>query len=86
MKLSFTELCDSKSGLHAFDIVIIHQSLCPLFFIKFLFFHQMKGLQKLQKMFISSQKLFTFLRYSNFCNFFTSFPHFPEPKGQMEVE
>ena len=45
----------------------------PLFFIKFLFFHQMIGLQKLWKMFfISSKKLFLFLRYSNFCNFFSS--------------
>ena len=34
-------------------------SLCPLFFIKFLFFHQMIALQKLWTMFlISSKKLF----------------------------
>ena len=37
-------------------------------FIKFLFFHQMVALQKLWKMlFISSKKLFSFLRYSIFC-------------------
>ena len=28
-------------------ILAITESLCPLFFIKFLFFHQMIGLQKL---------------------------------------
>ena len=39
-------------------------SLCLLFFI----FHQMIALQKLWKMlFISSKKLFSFLKYSNFC-------------------
>ena len=31
--------------------------LCPLFFIKFLFFHQMIGLQKLWKMFLISSKI-----------------------------
>ena len=37
-------------------------------FIKFSFFHQMIALQKLWKMlFISSKKLFSFPRYSNFC-------------------
>ena len=40
------------------------------FFIKFLFFHQMIALQKRWKMFfISSKKLFSFTRYSDFCNF-----------------
>ena len=39
--------------------------LCPLFFIKFLFFHQMIGLQKLSKMFlISSKNLFSFVTFS----------------------
>ena len=33
----------------------------------------------LQK-FISSKKLFLFSRYSIFCNFFPSFPHFPGSK------
>ena len=61
--------------------------LCPLFFIKFLFFHQMIALDKLWKMFfISSKKLISFSRYSNFCIFFPSFPHFLDSKGQMEVE
>ena len=36
--------------------------------------------------FISSKKLFSFLRYSDFCDFFPSFPHFPDSKGQMEEE
>ena len=47
------------------------ESLCPLFFIKFLFFQRMRALQKLWKMFfISSKKL---SRYSIFCNFFLHF-------------
>ena len=36
--------------------------------------------------FISSKKFFLFLRYSIFCNLFTSFPHYIDSKGQMEVE
>ena len=28
-----------------------------------------------------SKKLFSFSRYSNFCNFFPSFEHFPDTKG-----
>ena len=56
-----------------------------IFLIKFLFFHQMIALQKLWKMFfISSKKLFLFSRYSSFCIFSSSFPHFPDSKGQME--
>ena len=52
---------------------------CIRYFLTiFLFFHQMIALQKLWKMFfLSSKKLFLFLRYSNFCNFFTSFCQFP---------
>ena len=36
--------------------------------------------------FISSKKLFSFSRYSNFCDFFPTFPQFSDSKGQMEVE
>ena len=42
---------------------------------------------KTTKMILNSpKKLFSFLRYSNFCNFSSSFPHFPHLKGEMEVE
>ena len=48
---------------------IFKRSLCPLFFIKLSFFHQMIAIQKLWKMFvISSKKLFFFWRYLHFCN------------------
>ena len=59
-------------------------SLCLLFFIKFLFFHQMMALEKLQMFFISSKKFFSFLRYSNFCNFFPSFPSFQIQNGKQK--
>ena len=56
-------------------------SWCPLFFIKFLFFHQMIARQKLWKVFfISSKRLFSFSRYPNFCIFSPSFPHFSRYK------
>ena len=62
-----------------FKMTLKTESLCQLFFIKFLFFREMIGLQKLWKMFfISLKKLFSFSRYSNFCVFFPSFPHFPD--------
>ena len=52
--------------------------MCLLFFIKFLFFHQM--------FFISLKQLPSFLGYSNFCIFYSSFPHFPNSKELMKVE
>ena len=43
--------------------------LVSAIFTKFFIFHQMIALQKLWKMlFTSSKKLFSFSRYSNFCN------------------
>ena len=60
--------------------------MCPLFFIKLVFFHQMIAPPELWKVFfISLKKLFSFSKYSNFCNLFPV-PHFPDKKGQMEVE
>ena len=32
------------------------------------------------------KRLFSLSKYSIFCNFFPSFPNFPDSKGQMEVE
>ena len=54
----------------------------PYFLSNFLFFHQMIALQKLwQVFFISSKKLFSFSKYSNFYNFFSSSRFFPDTKG-----
>ena len=53
----------------------------------FYFFHQMVARQNLRKLlFISSKKLFSLSRYSNFCNFPPFFQHFPDSKGQMKVK
>ena len=53
----------------------------------FLFFHQMIALEKLWKIVvISSKKLFSFSRYSIFCNFFLSIPHFPDSRRQIILE
>ena len=40
----------------------------------------------MKNVFYFIKKLFSFSRYSSFCNFVPSFPHFPDSKGQMEVE
>ena len=50
------------------------------------FLDSVKELDQSCDLFISSKKLFSFSRYSNFCNFLSSFPLFPDSKGQMEVE
>ena len=36
--------------------------------------------------FILFKKLFSFLKYSVFCNFAPPFLHFPDSKGQIEIE
>ena len=43
-------------------------------------------LKTVKNVFFSSKKLFLFLRYSDFWDFLPSFPHFPDSKGQIEVE
>ena len=50
------------------------------------FFYLSDSPSKTMKNVISSKKLSSFWRYSNFCNFLPSFPHYPDSKGQMEVE
>ena len=40
---------------------------------------------KAEKCFLFNLKNFSFSRYSNFCDFFLSFPHFADSKGQLEV-
>ena len=37
-------------------------------------------------MFILSKNFVSFSRYSNFCDFFPSYPHFADSKGQGELE
>ena len=76
-----------KKPENCLGICMYSKNLCPLFFIKFLFFHQMIALKNLWKMFfISSKELFSFSRCLNFCVFFPSFPHFADSKGKMELE
>ena len=57
-------ICTSSGHL----FILVYLKLVSAIFIKFLFFRQMIVLQKLRKMLlISSKKLFSFSRYSNFC-------------------
>ena len=56
----------SKYSLHTFSKMMLQ--LVSAIFYQIFVFHQIIALQKLWKMFfISSNKLFSFLRYSNFC-------------------
>ena len=69
--LKHLQLRHFKSLLFAIRLLHVNNKNLELvfaIFIKFLFFHQMIALQKLGKMlFISSKKLFLFLRHSFFC-------------------
>ena len=83
----FGELENSTAHVrfHQIYILIGSLKLVSAFFIKFLFFHQMIGLQNLWKMFfIWSKNLFSFLRYPNFCNFSLPFHTFEIQKGKWK--
>ena len=59
--------------------------LVSAIFYEIFIFHQMVALQKLwKKFFISSKKLFSFLRYLNFCIFV--FPAFSLSAIALEVD
>ena len=60
--------------------------LASIFYQMFIFSSNDSTSKTMKNVFISSKKLFSFSRCSNFCDFFPSFPHFPDSKGQMEVE
>ena len=58
---------------------------CVRYFLSnFYFFTKWEPFKKYQKCFLKS--FFPSFFCSNFCNFSPSFPHFPDSKGQMEVE
>ena len=72
------ETCYSRCVfIRVFPLGQVLQSLCLLFFIKFLFFHQMCFLFHL-KSFFCSRDIQVFVIFSLL--------HFPDTKGQMEVE
>ena len=50
------------------------------------FFSPNDSPSKTEKCFLFHFKSSSFSRYSNFCTFSSSFPHFPDSKEQMEVE
>ena len=68
------------------SFIKIYLKLVSAIFYQVFIFHQVIALSKLKMIFISSKKLFSFSRYSDFCYFFPSSPQFPDSKGQMEVE
>ena len=94
-KLTFLSFSQCKGHISAWiikppdyvQLTIKSKFVFAIFYQIFIFWSNNIGLQKLWKMyFISSKKLLSFSRYSNFCNFFPSFLHFQDSKGQMEVE
>ena len=64
---------------------VLLKLVSAIFYQIFIFSPNDSPLKTMKKLF-SSKKLFSFSRYSNFCIFSPSFPHFPDSKGQMEVE
>ena len=57
-----------------------------IFYQIFIFLPNDSPSKSMKNVFILSKKLFSFSRYSIFFDFFPSFPHFLDSKGQMEVE
>ena len=54
---------------------------CFCYFLSiFCFSTKCQPFQNYEQFFISTKKLFSFWRYSYFCNFFPSFPNFPDKK------
>ena len=75
------------SIISLFATLLIAKSLCLLFFYQiFIFSSNDRPSKTMKNVFYFIQKFFSFPRYSNFCNFFPSSPHFPDSKGQKEVE
>ena len=59
---------------------------CVRYFYQVFIFSPNDSPLKTMKNVISYKKLFSLSRYSNFFDSFPSFPHFLDPKGQMEME
>ena len=68
---------ENGSRMSEKNLVILEFKACLLFFISFLFFHQMIALQKLGK-------ILYILEIFKYLYFFPSFSHFPDTKGQMK--
>ena len=86
---SSTSSFDKLNSL-SFSVFIITPILLGLKLVSIIFYFYTK-----QQPFKNYKKCFLFhLKssfhswdiYSSFCNFFASFPHFPDSKGQMKVE
>ena len=56
------------------------------FLSNFYFFVKWSAFKSYEKCFLFYLKSFLLSRYSIFCNFSPSFPHFLDSKGQLEVE
>ena len=91
----FTWICQWRRS-SVFNVNIEHIShlflrfillkLVSAIFIKFLFFHQIIALQKLWKFFLFHPKSsFRSQDIQIFCDFSSSFPHFPDSKGQIRI-
>ena len=59
--------------------------LSAIFYRIFVFPPNDSPSKNMKSVFYFIKKAF-FVLESNFCNFFRYFPHFPDTKGQMEVE
>ena len=68
------------------DLPSFLKLVSTIFYRTFIFSPNDSPSKTVKNVFISSKKLFSFSIYSNFCNFSSSFPHFPDSKEQTEVE
>ena len=68
------------------SVMKVLKLVSTIFYQIFIFSPNDNHSKTMKMFFISSKKLFSFSRYSHFCIFFPSFPHFRKSKGQMELK
>ena len=84
---SCNSLLKSHRSSHQRCSIKLFLKLVCYFLSNFYLFTKWQHFKNYEKcFFISSKKLFLFLRYSIFCNFSSFFPYFPDSKHQMGVE
>ena len=69
-------LKDNKLAV-VLKLLTVLKLVSAIFYQFFIFSANGSSLKSMKNVFISSRKLFSFLRYSNFCDF-PSLPHFPD--------
>ena len=87
LKISFFWTFWKKNWLSLASCPLFILKVVPAIFYQIFTFSPNDNLSKtMNNVFLFHLKSSSFSRYSNFCNFYPSFPHFSDSKGQMKVK